>query len=283
MVKELVVYPDERILACTDVRDFKDESLPRLLQDMRDTMEANGLDALAAIQIAHPFNIVLIRQKDGELLELINPRILKKEGMFDNKEHTAYYPDIELTVPRYEKISLIYEDREGNTHSMKVEDPWLSTTIQRKIDYLFGGTPLDKVDKHYREKVLEALAGKGLVPETGDVCPTFSNKDYIISFTDKILILMGLSLLTPLFARLFHWSTKTVSGIYTFDKIAFPSILVLMVIYFFYAQYEAKKYRQCSSCQIGNQIGVIVKRTVAAIALALGAWLLVNPASPIFS
>ena len=49
MVKELVVYPDDRIMACTDVRDFKDESLPRLIQDMKDTMEANGLDALAAI------------------------------------------------------------------------------------------------------------------------------------------------------------------------------------------------------------------------------------------
>lgn len=281
MVKELVVYPDERIISCTDVRDFKDESLPRLLQDMRDTMEANGLDALAAIQIAHPFNIVVIK-KDGEYLEFINPRILKKEGSFENRERTAYYPDIELTVPRYEKISLIYQDRNGEQHSMKIEDPWLSTTLQRKIDYLFGGTPLDKVNKEYREKVLEALAGKGLVPETMDVCPTFSRKDYITSFTDKILFFMGLSLLTPLFAKFFDWSRDTVSTIYTFDKVAFPLVLVLMVAYFIYAQYEAKKYKQCSSCQIGNQIGVIIKRTVAALAFAVAAWLLVNPDSPLF-
>ena len=282
MVKELVVYPDERIVACTDVRDFKDESLPRLIQDMKDTMEAHNLEALAAIQIAHPFNIVVIKQKDGEYLELINPRILKKEGMFDNKERTAYYPDIELTVPRYEKISLIYETPEGETRSMKVEDPWLSTTIQRKIDYLFGGTPLDKVDKHYREKVLEALAGKGLVPESMDVCPTFSRKDYITSFTDKILFFMGLSLLTPLLARWFDWSADTVAKIYTFDKVAFPLTILLMIAYFIYAQYEAKKYKQCSSCQIGNQIGIIVKRVVAAFLFAAAAWFLVNPDSPLF-
>jgi peptide deformylase len=272
MVKELVVYPDERIIACTDVRDFKDESLPRLLQDMKDTMEAHGLDALAAIQIAHPFNIVIIK-KDGEYLEFINPRILKKWGMFDNKERTAYYPDIELTVPRYETISLIYEDRHGQPHSMKVEDPWLSTTLQRKIDYLFGGTPLDKVDKHYREKVLEALAGKGLVPDSGDVCPTFSRKDYITSFTDKILFFMGLSL----FTRLFDFEKETVEKIYTFDKIAFPLVIVLMIAYFIYAQYEAKKYKQCSSCQIGNQIGIITKRVVAALVLAIAAALLLSP------
>jgi len=278
MVKELVIYPDDRILSCTDVRDFKDESLPRLLQDMRDTMEAHNLDALAAIQVAHPFNIVIIK-KDGEYLEYINPRIIKKEGLFDNKEKTLYYPDIELTIPRYEKISIVYQDRDGNQKSQKIEDRWLSTTLQRKIDYLFGGTPLDKVNRDYREKVLEALAGKGLVPESQDVCPMFSKKDYITSFTDKILFFMGLSLLTPLMVKFFDWTPKTVSKIYTFDKIAFPSVIVLMIFYFIYAQYEAKKYKQCSSCQIGNQIGIIVKRVVAAILFALGAWLLVNPNS----
>jgi peptide deformylase len=114
MVKELVVYPDDRIVLCTNVRDFKDESLPRLLQDMKDTMEANNLNALAAIQIAHPFNIVIIKQKDGNYLELINPSILQKEGRFISTEKTSYFPDIELKIPRYEKIKLIYEDRDGN-------------------------------------------------------------------------------------------------------------------------------------------------------------------------
>ena len=282
MVKELVVYPDDRILSCTDVRDFKDESLPRLLEDIEETMEANGLKALTAMQVAHPFNIVVIKKDDGSYWELINPRILKKEGRSEYKETTSYFPDIELTVPRYEKISLLYEDRNGQSHSIKIEDRDLAALIQQQMDFLAGGTPLDRVDKHYREKVLEALAGKGLMPMTGDVCPTFSRKDYITSFTDKVLFLMGLSLLTPLFARLFHWSDATVGGIYVFDKFAFPFVIVLMVIYFVYAQYEAKKYKQCSSCQIGNQIGVIIKRTVAAFAFAVAAWLLVNPDSPLF-
>ncbi|HFC03237.1 MAG TPA: peptide deformylase, partial [Nitratifractor salsuginis] len=88
--------------------------------------------------------------------------------------------------------------------------------------------------------------------------------------------------LTPLAAKLFHWSNETVSKIYAFDKFAFPFVLVLLVVYFIYAQYEAKKYRQCSSCQIGNQIGIIIKRLVAAVAFAIGAWLLVNPQSPLF-
>jgi peptide deformylase len=282
MVKELVIYPDNRILACVDVRDFKDESLPRLLNDIAETMEAHGLKALTATQVAHPFNIVVIKKGDGSHWELINPRILKKEGRFEHRESTSYYPDIELTVPRYEKISLIYEDRNGQQHSIKIEDRELAALIQQQMDFLAGGTPLDRVDKNYREKVLEALANKGLMPQPGDVCPMFSRKDYITSFTDKILFLMGLSLLTPLAAKLFDWSEATVANIYAFDKFAFPFVIVLMVIYFIYAQYEAKKYRQCSSCQIGNQIGIIIKRLVAALAFAVGAWLLVNPDNPIF-
>ena len=276
MVKELVVYPDDRILLCSDVRDFKDESLPRLLNDMKETMEANNLTALSAIQVAHPFNIVIIKKENGEYWELINPRILGREGHFISKEKTSYYPDIELEVPRYKKIQLLYEDRDGKQHSIKVEDKELSATIQRKLDYLSGGTPLDKVDKHYREKVLDALAGKGLIPCTGDVCPTFSNKDYIISFLDKLLFFMGLSLLTPIFKKFFDWSNETVTKIYTFDKYGYIATIFLLIIFFIYAQYEAKKYKQCSSCQIGNQIGIMLKRFAVGTAIAIAAYFLLG-------
>jgi len=276
MVKELVVYPDDRILLCSDVRDFKDESLPRLLQDMKDTMEAHNLTALSAMQVAHPFNIAIIKKDNGEYWELINPRILGKEGRFISKEKTSYYPDIELEVPRYEKIQLIYEDREGNSKSVKIEDKELAATIQRKLDYLAGATPLYRVDKHYREKVLEALAGKGLMPQSVDVCPTFSNKDYIISFLDKLLFFMGLSLLAPLFKKFFNWSSETVNKIYTFDKYAYVITIILLIAYFIYAQYEAKKYRQCSSCQIGNQIGIMAKRFALATIFVIAAYFILG-------
>ncbi len=79
---------------------------------------------------------------------------------------------------------------------------------------------------------------------------------------------MGLSLWTPLFG----WSKESLSKIYTFDKFAFPIILILMIIYFIYAQFEAKKYKQCSSCQIGNQIGIIFKRVILALIFSISAY-----------
>jgi len=272
MVKELVVYPDNRILACTDVRSFKDDS-DRLLTDIKDTMKANNLTALSAIQIARPFNVAVIKMDDGSYLELINARILQKEGSFQSKEQTSYFPNITITVPRYKKIKLIYEDKNGNSCHLDIDDEKLSATIQRKLDFLFGGTPLDKVSKEYKEQILEALAKDGLVPESADVCPTFSKKDYITSFTDKILFFMGASLLSPIFMKFFEMSKETASKFYTFDKFAFPTVWILMIIYFIYAQFEAKKYKQCSSCQIGNQIGIIAKRLAISVLFAFGAYI----------
>ena len=280
MVKELVVYPDDRIVMCGDVRGF-DESVGTLFDDMRETMQTHGLQALSAIQVAHPFNMILIFH-DGRYHEYVNLRLLEQKDRAPHTESTSYFPGIEYTVPRYRKLRIFYEDRYGKEHYEQIDDPELAATLQRKLDFTSGATPLFRLPQKERDGIIRQLEGQGLY-QPNDLCPTFSRKDYITSFTDKILFFMGLSLLTPLFSKFFHWSAETISGIYTFDKIAFPLVLVLMVIYFFYAQYEAKKYRQCSSCQIGNQIGIIAKRTVAAVALALGAWLLVNPASPIFS
>jgi len=271
MVKEVIVYPDDRILACGDVRGF-DESVGRLFDDIIETMKHHDLDALSAMQVSHPFNMFVVKRGE-EYLEFANPSILSKDKPFEAEETSSYYPDVTAVVPRYEKMKIVYEDRNGKTCYMDIDgDKHFAAMFQQMMDFSLGGTMLDRIDKNQREKILAALEGKGLMPQTGDVCPTFSNKDYFVSFSDKLLFFMGLSLLTPLF----KFEKSTVENIYTFDKIAFVSVLLLMVGFFFYAQYEAKKYKQCSSCQIGNNIGVIIKRSVAAVALATGAYFLLG-------
>ena len=181
MVKELVIYPDERInMACTDVRSF-DEKLFILLQDMKDTIDENNLKALSAIQVAYPYNIIVVKNGDS-YDEYINPRILKVEEELNSTESSTYYPDVTITVPRYKKIKLYYEDREAKAHYLDIEEQEFSTLMQRKIDHLFGGTFLDKVTPDQREQVLETLKKGGLV-ENLEVCPTFSKKDYFVRFS----------------------------------------------------------------------------------------------------
>jgi len=272
MVQKLVVYPDPRINSTsTDVRTFN-ETLWNIIEDMKDTMQEHNMDAMAAIQIGYPYNIIIIKEGE-EYWELINPRGLTQSGKFDSKETTAYYPGLEISVPRDENMKIIYEDREGKAHHRDISDKKLASTLQRKIDYTFGGNLLDKLEKKEREKMLDHLADNGLTPmPVDDVCPTFSTKDYFVSFSNKLLFFMALALLTPLFGL----SEDIMEHIYTFTKVAFPLVVLLMLIFFFYAQYEAKKYKQCSSCQIGNNIGVIVKRVTLAIALAVGSYFILG-------
>lgn len=158
MIKELVVYPDERIRnVSADVRSFN-EDLAQLIENMKDTMEANSVQALAAIQIAVPATVVIYKEDDGSYLELINPRILGKTGTQESIETALYMPTFSTTVTRYDMIKLVYQDREGKQLSLNV-DGKKSALIQRKIDYTFGGTLLDKMDKKSR-KVAEKFISK---------------------------------------------------------------------------------------------------------------------------
>ncbi len=267
MVQKLVIFPDERVnISCTDVRSFN-QTLWDVIEDIRDTMEHHKITALVAMQIAYPYNIILIKEPDGSYSEYINPRIIGSYGAFESQEQTLYYPNITQTIPRAERIKVVYEDRHGNALHCDIEDRVYAATLQRKVDYLFGGTFLDKLDKNHKEKVIAALANDGLVPEV-EVCPAFSNKDYFVSFTDKLLIFMGFTLVSSFLG----FSKETLESFYLIDQFLVPTIFALMVGFFFYAQYEAKKYSRCSSCQIGNNIGVIVKRVVVATLLGIGAY-----------
>ncbi len=242
-----------------------------IIEDMKDTMKEHHMHAMAAIQIAYPYNIIIIK-KEEEYWELINPRGLTQSGKFESKETTTYYPGLEFTVNRYENMKIIYENRKGQAQNIDISDKKLASMLQRKIDYTFGGNLLDKLGKKEKETMLDHLACNGLTPLATDIaCPTFSKKDYFVSFTNKLLVAMGLSLFSPLFS----FSTETMEHIITFNKIAFPLVFALMIGFFFYAQYEAKKYRQCSSCQIGNNIAVIIKRvTLATLFVTIGYFIL---------
>ena len=270
--KELIVYPDDRIsIPSTDVRKF-DETLSEVIEMMKEVMEENDAEGLAAIQTGYPYNIVLVRTEEGEILELVNPRILSSEGKEVAKEKTLYYPDIEIDVPRYAKIRLVYEDRHGNPHNMEAEGK-LARVIQRKIDYTFGGTFLSKVKKEVREAVEKALADKGLVPEV-ELCPTTSKRVYFLSVADKLLFFMFLTL----FGKLFGATPETLGTFYTFDKIAGTVVFLLLIGYFVYGQWEARKYTSCTSCQVGNMVGSMAKRFVALVGIGIAAYFFVNPA-----
>ncbi len=273
MVQTLKQYPDESInVNAGPIRSFG-ESYQQMVEDLIDTMKAHTLDALSAIQIGYPYQLMVIRE-NSTYIAYANPRIITQSDAFDSIERSHYFHNQPITVKRYKTLSLVYENKKGEMKTKIIDNKEEAALFQRKLDYLFNTTLIDRLLPQQREQAVKALAGKGHMPDISDAfCPPESKKVYFVSVADKLLFFMFLSLFLPLFPL----SKETLSGWYTYDKFAFPAILFLMMGFFFYAQHEAKKYKQCSSCQIGNNIGVMVKRSVAALAFAIGAYFLVNP------
>ncbi len=270
MVRDIVTYPDKRInLTSPDVRHF-DESLESVIQDLKDTMEAHNTNAMAAIQIAIPMSLIVIKQDDGTYLEIINPRIIGKKGKVISEEETLYFPGTKHTVERYEQIRLVYQDRSGAQKSMKAEGD-LAILLQRKIDYVYGDTIASRVGAKNRKEMEKELAQAGL-QGSFESCPTVFMKDYFTSFIQKILFFMVLTL----FAPLFNFEADTIASMWTFDKYASFAVIALLVGYLIVGIQEGKKYTSCTSCQIGNILGTMAKYFAVTAVVTTAAYYLLN-------
>jgi len=270
MVKEIIKYPTPPSTEyATDVRVFN-ENIFSLIDDLKDTINANNLDGLAAFQIGSYYNVVVIKNEDGTFLELLNPRLLSTDGKITSLEKTAYFPGLTANVTRHDKISIVYQDRNGKDLSLKTEGE-KSILIQRKIDYTFGSTFLQKLSKE-EKKIFEKKLEFGSDVSISESCPTTFHRDKVLKAINFIMIAMLLVILSSFFV-----SEQTNELLWSYQVYASYGILLLNIIYFFYAQYEGKVYSSCSSCQIGNILGTLVINLAKLALLMSVSYFVVNP------
>jgi peptide deformylase len=120
-----------------DIEKF-DNSLKILVQDMTDTINANGICVgLAAPQLGFNKNVIVI--KDGKSFKpIINPKILwtsSKTSIMN--EGCLSYPDIYKEIERPEEIQIEYNTILGNKKILKTRG-WIARIIQHEIDHLMG-------------------------------------------------------------------------------------------------------------------------------------------------
>jgi len=257
MIKEIIQYPTVMSLEFGgNVRHF-DDTLFGIIQDLKDTTLANDLDALAAFQIGSPLSVIVIKQDADQFLEMINPVIFKREGSVTPVESTAYFTGLSAQTKRYEKIKVMYEDKEGNAQFLSAEGD-LSILIQRKTDYLLGANFRIRMNEE-EKRLFDAKLEFGTDAIDHNDCPTVFKRDRILRLIKYGFILGIIGLLLSSFASV--EMTQTIKIVENYLMLA---LLALVIIYFFYAQYEGKQYKHCTSCQIGNIIG-----TIAIICLKL--------------
>ncbi len=155
MIQPLLKYPDARIrLISSNVRFFNDE-LRAWITDIIDTMRAHELDALSAILIGIQYNIVILKEADN-FIPYINGRLIKHSGMSNQTERSVYYEGISVDVDRYENVTVVYEDEEGKQHYRDLSGTQ-ARIFQQQLDYCYGSTFVDRVDKEMKERINEYL------------------------------------------------------------------------------------------------------------------------------
>ncbi|MFN3398180.1 MAG: peptide deformylase, partial [Sulfurimicrobium sp.] len=94
---------------------------------------------LAATQVnVHKQVIVIdISEKHDQLMVLINPQIVARNGMAEREEGCLSVPGIYEKVSRAERISVTALDREGKPFALEAEG-LLAVCIQHEVDHLQG-------------------------------------------------------------------------------------------------------------------------------------------------
>jgi len=155
---KIVEYPDKRLKIKSKKVEKFDNLLHKLLDAMNPMMiDTNGI-GLAAIQVAHPIQVLILNipNEDGEqpsenLLEIINPVIIKKDGSTVYQEGCLSVPSFYEDIKRFETISINFQDRDGKAQSLDA-DGLLSIAIQHEIDHLNGILFIDKLSYARRKK-----------------------------------------------------------------------------------------------------------------------------------
>lgn len=141
-VYQVVRVPDEILRGkCVPVKNVNDGVL-RLLDNMRDTLyEYDGV-GLAAPQIGVSRRVVVV-DTGNNLIELINPEIVSREGEQLGSEGCLSIPGIVGLVKRAEKVKVKATNRNGEEFTIEGSG-LLARAFQHEIDHLDGILFIDK-------------------------------------------------------------------------------------------------------------------------------------------
>jgi len=141
-IQKIYKYPEPVLRQKAEIIFQFDEQLAQLVQDMAETMyNAPGV-GLAAPQIGRSVKLIVVdttKDKEGEqqFLPLVNPEIIAHEGTQFDEEGCLSVLDLTATVKRHKKITVSYQNLQGQTQELSAEDRF-AVILQHEIDHLHG-------------------------------------------------------------------------------------------------------------------------------------------------
>jgi peptide deformylase len=132
-----------------------DASVQKLIDDMIDTVGADPNRAgLAAPQVGVLLRVAVIKLPEQELITLVNPEIVKKEGERIVQEGCLSIPGYFGEIKRAVTVKVKAKDRHGKEFRLKA-DGLLAQALEQEIEHLDGVLYIDHLDSE--EKLFEAV------------------------------------------------------------------------------------------------------------------------------
>lgn len=147
-IREIIKYPHPVLRQKAEPITAFDDELKKLVADMAETMYNAPGSGLAANQIGIPLQVVVIditpRDRENDLVVLINPKITQEEGSDTDEEGCLSVIDYSAKVKRAKKIWVEAQDLNGGPKNFEAED-WFARVIQHELDHLIGKLFIDRI------------------------------------------------------------------------------------------------------------------------------------------
>lgn len=140
---------------CHPVTQF-DDKLGVLLDDLKETLADASGAGLAAPQVGILRRAVIVVDGNDEMLELVNPEIISKEGEQDGLEGCLSLPGLWGYVLRPEKVRVKAQDRTGKWFEAEGEGV-VARCFCHEIEHLDGHVFTEHVDHIYTTDELDEL------------------------------------------------------------------------------------------------------------------------------
>ena len=151
-------YPDPRLYKKAEPVAEVDESVRALVRDMAETMYAAPGVGLAATQVNVHKRVVVTDASESrdQLLVLINPEIVSREGVQYCEEGCLSVPGIYEAVERAERVTVRALGLDGKSFTLTAEK-LLAVCIQHELDHLEGKVFVDYLSRLKQQRIKARL------------------------------------------------------------------------------------------------------------------------------
>ncbi len=154
-VRQIRLLGDPVLRTAADPVTSFDANLRRLVDDLLETTDMDGRAGVAAPQIGVSLR-VFSYHVDGQLGYVVNPRLVRSEGLQDGDEGCLSLPGLWFPTERGSEATVIGLDADGKPITVEGEG-LMARCLQHETDHLDGIVYIDRLTGRTRKAALRSI------------------------------------------------------------------------------------------------------------------------------